>query len=39
MDLAVDWGRKALDLDPENQRLHNNLDFFLGRREELRAGT
>jgi glycosyltransferase involved in cell wall biosynthesis len=35
MDLAVDWGQKALKLDPGNQRLKNNLDFFIRRREEL----
>jgi hypothetical protein len=28
----------ALELDPNNQRLKNNLDFFLRRREEARAG-
>ncbi|UCI19168.1 glycosyltransferase [Mesorhizobium sp. B2-1-8] len=38
MDLAVEWGRKALELDPSNQRLKNNLDFFVHRREEIRAG-
>jgi glycosyltransferase involved in cell wall biosynthesis len=38
MDPAVEWGQKALELDPENQRLQNNLDFFLRRREEVRAG-
>ena len=36
MDRAVDWGRKALDLDPSNQRLKNNLDFFVKLREENR---
>jgi hypothetical protein len=29
MDLAVQWGQKALELDPNNQRLKNNLDFFI----------
>lgn len=38
MDRAVDWAQKALELDPGNQRLKNNLDFFLRRREEVRAG-
>ncbi len=38
MDRAVEWGRKALELDPNNQRLKNNLDFFVRRREEVRAG-
>jgi tetratricopeptide (TPR) repeat protein len=37
MDRAVEWGRKALDLDPGNQRLKNNQDFFLRRREEVQA--
>ncbi len=37
MDRAVDWGQKALDLDPGNQRLKNNQDFFLRRREQVRA--
>lgn len=31
MDRAVELGRKALDLDPTNQRLKNNLDFFVKR--------
>ncbi len=39
MDRAVEWGRKALELDPANQRLKNNLDFFIKRREEVRAGA
>ena len=39
MDRAVEWGGKALELDPGNQRLKNNLDFFIQRREEVRAGT
>jgi glycosyltransferase involved in cell wall biosynthesis len=39
MDRAVEWGRKALELDPPNQRLKNNLDFFIKRREEVRAGS
>lgn len=39
MDRAVEWGRKALELDPANQRLKNNLDFFIKRREEVRAGS
>jgi hypothetical protein len=37
MDRAVEWGRKALELDPGNQRLKNNLDFFVQRREEMRV--
>jgi glycosyltransferase involved in cell wall biosynthesis len=35
MDLAVEWGVKALELDPANQRLKDNLDFFVGRRGGL----
>jgi tetratricopeptide (TPR) repeat protein len=38
MDLAVEWGRKALELDPDNQRLKNNLDFFIKRQIEVREG-
>ena len=38
MDRAVEWGQKAVELDPGNQRLKNNLDFFIRRREEVRAG-
>jgi glycosyltransferase involved in cell wall biosynthesis len=38
MDRAVDWGQEALDLDPGNQRLKSNLDFFIRRREEIRVG-
>ena len=37
MDRAVEWGRKALELDPGNQRLKDNLDFFIRRREEVMA--
>jgi FkbM family methyltransferase len=36
MDQAVEWGGKALEFDPGNQRLENNLDFFVRRRDELR---
>lgn len=36
MDRAVEWGGKALELDPSNQRLKNNVDFFIRRRDELR---
>jgi len=38
MDRAVEWGQKAIELDPGNQRLKNNLDFFVRRREEVRIG-
>jgi glycosyltransferase involved in cell wall biosynthesis len=36
MDRAVEWGRKALALDPGNQRLQANLDFFDRLRREVR---
>lgn len=39
MDLAVVWGEKAVELDPENPRLKDNLAFFTRRREEVRAGA
>jgi glycosyltransferase involved in cell wall biosynthesis len=39
MDQAIDWGRKALELDPENKRLKDNLDFYIRRRDEVRAGA
>jgi len=38
MDRAVEWATKALELEPGNQRLKNNRDFFIRRREEVRAG-
>jgi glycosyltransferase involved in cell wall biosynthesis len=37
MDRAVEWGRTALELDPTNERLKNNLDFFVQRRGEIRT--
>jgi glycosyltransferase involved in cell wall biosynthesis len=39
MDRAVEWGRKALELDPGDQRLKNNLDFFVRRQAEVRGGA
>jgi hypothetical protein len=39
MDRAVEWGKIAVDLDPHNDRLKSNLDFFVRRREEIRAGV
>jgi hypothetical protein len=39
MDRAVEWGEKALELDPGNQRLKNNSEFFVRRREEVRAAA
>ena len=38
MQQAVEWGQKALELDPNNERLKNNLDFFTRRRGQLWAG-
>jgi glycosyltransferase involved in cell wall biosynthesis len=38
MDRAVEWGQRALELDPGNERLKSNFDFFTRRREEVRAG-
>jgi hypothetical protein len=38
MDRAVDWGRQALEFEPGNERLRTNLDFFIRRRDEVRAG-
>jgi hypothetical protein len=37
MDRAVEWGQKALELDPGNERLKSNLGFFIHRRDEIRA--
>jgi tetratricopeptide (TPR) repeat protein len=37
MDRAVEWGKRALELDQGNQRLKKNLDFFIRRREEVTA--
>ncbi len=39
MDRAVDWGQKALELGAGDQRLRSNLEFFIRRREEVRAGA
>ena len=36
MDRAVEWGQKAIELEPSDQRLKNNLDFFIRLREEAR---
>src|SRR5262249_46635996 len=37
MDRAVEWGKKALELSPndQNARLRSNLEFFLKRRAEM----
>ena len=37
MDKAVEWGTKALELDPENGRLKANLEVYIRRRSELRG--
>jgi hypothetical protein len=37
MSRAVEWGQKALELDPANERLKNNLDLVIGRHEETQA--
>jgi glycosyltransferase involved in cell wall biosynthesis len=37
MSRAVEWGQKALELDPANERLKNNLDLAIGRHEETQA--
>jgi len=39
MDRAVEWAQKALALDTNNQRLKNNLDFFLRRQAEIKGGA
>lgn len=38
MERAVEWGQKALDLDPANERLGTNLEFFIRLRSEQRSG-
>lgn len=40
MARAVEWGTRAAELDPTNERLRSNLDFFVARRGELaRVGS
>jgi glycosyltransferase involved in cell wall biosynthesis len=39
MDKAVEWGQKAVELKPDDQRLKNNLDFFKRRRDEIKAAS
>jgi glycosyltransferase involved in cell wall biosynthesis len=41
MDRAVEWGRRALELAPGDQRhrLNSNLDVYLKRREEIQASA
>jgi glycosyltransferase involved in cell wall biosynthesis len=38
MDRALEWGKKALELDPGDQRLQDNLDHFTRRQREVRTG-
>ncbi len=37
MELAAEWGRRALDLEPGDGRLRSNLDCYLRGRDETRA--
>jgi hypothetical protein len=39
MQRAVEWEKKAIELAPNDQRarLHNNLEFFSRRREQIGA--
>lgn len=39
MDRAVEWGTKAVEIDPGNQRLNRNLDFFARLRDEVRVNA
>lgn len=39
MDRAVEWGQKALELGSGDQRLKDNLDFFIKRRNEPETGA
>lgn len=39
MDRAVEWGTKAVEIDPGNQRLNRNLDFFARLRDEARVNA
>src|SRR5205823_6251187 len=38
MDRAVEWGRKALELAPGDQRLRSNLEFFSRPRQQPEGG-
>jgi glycosyltransferase involved in cell wall biosynthesis len=38
MDRAVEWGKKATELDPGNQRLHENFDLITRRRRDIGSG-
>ena len=37
MNRAVEWGQRALEMEPDNERLRNNLDPLIRRREEVHA--
>lgn len=39
MERAVEWGGRALALVPGDERLKNNLDFFVRRRDERCGGA
>ncbi|WP_146770271.1 tetratricopeptide repeat-containing glycosyltransferase [Mesorhizobium hawassense] len=39
MPRAIEWCQKALDLNPNDERLKNNLEFFAGARTEPRNDT
>ncbi|MER9171774.1 hypothetical protein NKI12_31595 [Mesorhizobium australicum] len=39
MDRAVEWGQTALNLDPENKRLQNNLQHFCQLTNIVRGGA
>jgi hypothetical protein len=38
MDRAVDWGNRAVEFDPANERLRTNLDFSFDHASAFRAG-
>lgn len=38
MDRAIEWGKRAVALDPDNQRLQDDLGFFIRQRECIRLG-
>jgi glycosyltransferase involved in cell wall biosynthesis len=39
MDCTVEWGKKALELNPGDQRLRDNLDLYIRRQKDVRIGT
>jgi hypothetical protein len=38
-DRALEWGRKAIELAPNDERLKNNVRFFIRPRDEVRRGA